>query len=262
MDKHTAANKGKGRFNREAWSGKYFYERLEEEFGALGATTYSYIEQWMQDYGSIAWPTKAWVTDFHHAAPVTWPCNFGLRLTGLMLRELYDLSNGKEINSHVHVVHARPVEETTLPLGAKLPPEQSVIRMTWRKEIPRDAPPKCVMLDATGDSALLSRILGRPVTQLGSLDMEFPPTPLVYQCWGVHVGRITAEHFLGDGRTIINVKYRKLLKEELGQRKTAGRARKVGIITFKSLVPDAINALKELGYHYSEDVNESEVVIG
>lgn len=260
--KHTAVNKGKARFDRESWSGVQFWTHLEIELKALNSSIVGYLEQWKQEFAAGTWPIGSWIEDNDHHGPGTWPCNFALRITLFMYREAIDHQNGNISGPHVHVVHDHPADETTSPPGTVSLPYQSIIRMRWRKFIPRSALPKTVILDATGDAKLLSRLLGRPVTKPESLDMIFPPTMKVRQCWGVHVSKQTVEHHLGDGRSILKAKYRQLVKEELSERKESGAAKKVGVITFKSLVPDCVKALTELGYTYSENEAESEIVVG
>ena len=148
-------------------------------------------------------------------------------------------------------------------------PQQSIIRLNRRKYLPREAVHKTVVLDASGDPDLWSTALGARVT-LGETNhellspegMPFPESMRVVQLRDSHVGKTTLEHFDSDGRATLIPKYRDLLKGELQSRKELGQARRVGIITFRELIPDCIAALQEVGYTYSDNPEQTEIVTG
>ena len=265
LDGHTAENQGRLIHEKHSWSGSELVEHLEESFAEDGIsvdtwefnTVLDILERVQRKEGM--WPDQPWVPR-QKGPEQPLPLNFMETLFNCLVRDCGSHFKGIPGNPSVHMVWASPRPGQ---------PQQSIIRVNRRKYLPREAVHKTVVLDASGDPDLWSTALGARVTLgepnhelLSPEGMPFPESMRVVQLRDSHVGKTTLEHFDGDGQATLIPKYRDLLKGELQSRKELGQARRVGIITFRELIPDCIAALQEVGYTYSDDPEQTEIVTG
>ena len=265
LDGHTAENQGRLIHEKHSWSGSELVEHLDESFAEDGIsvdtwefnTVLDILERVQRKEGM--WPDQPWVPR-QKGPEQPLPLNFMETLFNCLVRDCGSHFKGIPGNPSVHMVWASPRPGQ---------PQQSIIRVNRRKYLPREAVHKTVVLDASGDPDLWSTALGAPVTPgetnhelLSPEGMPFPESMRVVQLRDSHVGKTTLEHFDGDGQATLIPKYRDLLKGELQARKELGQARRVGIITFRELIPDCIAALQEVGYTYSDNPEQTEIVTG
>ena len=257
LDRHTVENQGKPLDERQSWNGTALYEHLEAAFEAPGSS----MSGWVRNLHANPqpWPDDPWMPGEHSTQAL--PVNFIPRLVGLLMTEwMVYITGVPPGNPLVHVVWDSPKHGQ---------PKQSIVRVHWRRFLPKDALYKSVVLDASGDPTLWSTVLGTPVTKgetsnslLSPDGMPFPEAMRIVQMRATTLGKTTLEHFDDDGSIAIRADYRDLLCEEIKARKDLGQAKKVGIISFKELIPDCLDALKELGYEFSEDPTTTKVVTG
>ena len=265
MDAHTAVNQGRSINAQQNWSGSELIQHLEEAFAEDGTcvdTWEIYADQEILEYrrrNEEMWPDQPWVPRNVLAAHPL-PLNFMSKLFTPLIADCGAHLRGVPRNPSVHVVWASPQPGQ---------PKQSIIHLNRRKYLPREAVHKTVVLDASGDPDLWSVALGAPValgeTSRGLISpegMPFPNAIRVVQLRDSHVPKNTLEYFDGDGRFTLMPKYRELLQEEIRARKETGQAKRVGIISFQELIPDCIAALQEVGYTYSDDPEQTEIVTG
>jgi len=265
LDAHTAENLGTLIHDRETWSGSELVERLEaalaEDGSSVDTWEFNTVQEILGNFQNDEpmWPDQPWVPPKSRAGQPL-PLNFMGKLFDCLKGDCEAYFKGILRNPSVHMVWASPQHGQ---------PKQSIVRLNWRKYLPKGAIHKTVVLDASGDPELWSTALGAPVTLgetshelLSPQGMPFPQAIRVVQLRDSHVGKSTLEHFDGDGKVTVSPKYREILKQELDARKEMGQARRVGIITFQELIPDCIAALQEVGYTYSDDPEQTEVVTG
>lgn len=252
LDSHTLLNEGRPLYEPLAWNGTALFEGLEEAFLSLGLS----LSQWVNSLPTSQnpWTVDPWMPEQAEDSRFSLPSNFLPQLVPQLLKEWQAYVSGvPQANSQMHIVWDSPAN------GHR---NQSIIRLHRRKFIPKAALPRCVVLDASADRALWSKALGTPVREgkVGTIDMPFPPSMRIVQPRDVHLGKSTLEKFDGDNSVTVNPQQRDLLKAEVKARKDLGQAKKLGIITFQELVHDAVEALKELGYIYSDEIEETEIV--
>jgi len=257
IDRHTLENQGKPLDERQSWSGTALYERLEAAFEASGSSMSGWVRTLRAN--PQPWPDDPWMPDEHSTQAL--PINFIPRLLDLLTTEwMVHITGVPPGNPLVHVVWDSPEHGQ---------PKQSIVRVLWRRFLPKDALHKLVVLDASGDPTLWSTVLGAPVTAgetsnslLSPDGMPFSEAMRIVQMRDTRLGKTTLEHFDGEGSVAIGTLYRDLLCQEIKARKDLGQAKKVGIISFRELIPDCLDALKGLGYEFSEDPTTTEVVTG
>ena len=257
IDRHTVENQGKPLDEWQNWSGTTLYEHLEAAFEAPGLS----MSGWVRNLHANPqpWPDDPWMPAEQSTQAL--PTNFMPRLVDLLTTEwMVHITGVPPGNPLVHVVWDSPKHGQ---------PKQSIVRVLWRRFLPKDALYKSVVLDASGDPTLWSTVLGTPVTEgetsnslLSPDGMPFPEAMRIVQMRDTRLGKTTLEHFDGEGSVAIGTLYRDLLCQEIKARKDLGQAKKVGIISFRELIPDCLDALRELGYHISEDPTTTEVVTG
>ena len=257
LDRHTLENQEKPLDERRSRSGTNLYEHLVAAFEASGSSMSWSVRTLRAN--PQPWPDDPWMPDEHSTQAL--PINFIPRLVDLLTTEwMVHITGLPPGNPLVHVVWDSPKHGQ---------PKQSNVRVLWRRFLAQDALHKLVVFDASGDPTLWSTVLGAPVTEgetgnslLSPAGMPFPEAMLIVQMRDTRLGKTTLEHFDWEGSVAIGTIYIDLLCQEIKARKDLGQAKKVGIISFRELIPDCLDALKGLGYKFSEDRTTTEVVTG
>ena len=246
MANHRARNEGQPQPNQESWYGLPLYVHLDAALRNLGHS----VGQMTMELPAIELSNEPWPgTD---EDPNDWPTNFMPQFKPKLQNEMaacvLTQFSAEEVNFHpfVHVVWATP--EAGGPL-------QSILRIRWHRRPSLLRP--ILLLDATGDRDLLERafrVFPAMLEEGKQIDTpSFPADIRVFQFWGNHITRgtlLSNPEKIGWKRKIVPL-YRKLLIQELTRCRASwsgSQPPKVGLITFKSLVEDAQEALGEAGF--------------